>query len=118
MKHKRKSQLQSLNNILGGGVSRRGLRKSVKASLICFWAGEVLQELFQQKATKMTVASYANSSLKLRCADAFIATMAKMRETQILEKLNEKCGRKEVKRIRFEIGEEKTNYSNWPKKPK
>ena len=102
---KRKGQLQKIDAILGAGLARRGLRQAVRASLICHWASEILQELFPKKTAGISAVSYKNSGLKLRCADAFIATQVKMRETQILEKLNEKCGCSEVKRISFKIGD-------------
>ena len=105
MKRRKKGNLEKLDSIISGSIVRAGLKQAVKASLMCYWANEILAEVMPKKTADCSAISYRGGQLKLACTNHLIANQIKLREAVVLEKLNERSGRQEVRGLRFEIRE-------------
>lgn len=81
--------------------SQTPLKKQVESSLVIEYTTQVLQELFGESANQAKPLFLKNRTLTVTCSTAAIAQEIRLNQLRIVEKINEKLGKKEVDRIRY-----------------
>ncbi|MDP2685462.1 MAG: DUF721 domain-containing protein [bacterium] len=83
-------------------VLKKMLKVQVEASYILEYASEALIELFgKEQAYHAKPLFLKNRTLTISCATATTAQDIREKQTEIVDKINEKIGKKEVDSIRY-----------------
>ncbi len=83
-------------------ASHTPLKNQVQASLVVEQATEVFQEFFgTEGALHAKPLFLKNRTLTVTCSNGAIAQEIRLRQMDIVSKINEKLGKKEVDRIRY-----------------
>lgn len=83
-------------------TSRTPLRMSVEASQILDYATLVLVDFFgKERAFHIKPLFLKNRTLTLACSNSALAQEIRQNQIEILEKINEKIGKKEVDCLRY-----------------
>lgn len=78
------------------------LKKQVEAAEVVGYAEEVLLDLFGEELGKEAKPLYLkNRTLTITCSSSAIAQEIRLNQADIVEKINDKLGKKEVDRIRY-----------------
>ncbi|MEK7623089.1 MAG: DUF721 domain-containing protein [Patescibacteria group bacterium] len=78
------------------------LKKQIESSLVIEYAQTVLAELFGEELAKHAKPLFLkNRTMTITCSTAAIAQEIRLNQQKIVEKINEKLGKKEVDRIRY-----------------
>ena len=82
--------------------SKSQLRKQVEASQVLDYASETLAELFgKEQAYHVKPLFLKNRTLTLACSSSSMAQEIRLHQAEIMDKINEKIGKKEVDCIRY-----------------
>ncbi len=81
--------------------SHTPLKRQVEASQIVEIANEVFAELFGDQGKNAKPLFLKNRTLTVTCSSSAIAQEIRLRQVEIVAKLNEKMGKTEVDRIRY-----------------
>ena len=91
-----------LKKILGEGIKKKGLGKSIQAALVCEDVEKAIQERLPAAiADKVKVVSLKNYAVSIKTSSSVIAQELKLREADILQQLNDKFGAGVVKNLRY-----------------
>lgn len=84
-------------------ISRKNpLKREVEASQVLEYASDALVDLFgKEKAYHAKPLFLKNRTLTITCASSNIAQEISLHQAEIVDKVNEKLGKKEVDRIRY-----------------
>lgn len=78
------------------------LKKQVEASLVVEQAAIVFEEIFgKDNAAQAKPLFLKNRTLTVTCGTGAIAQEIRLRQLEIVEKINQKLGKKDVDRIRY-----------------
>ncbi len=78
------------------------LKKQVQAAMVVDYATEALVEIFgAEQAAHAKPLFLKNRTLTISCATGAIAQEVRLRQQEIVEKVNQKLGKNEVDRIRY-----------------
>ena len=78
------------------------LQKQVEATQVVDFTEEVLKEMFGEDLAKHAKPLFLkNRTLTISCASSVMAQEIRLNQADIVEKVNEKLGKKEVDRIRY-----------------
>lgn len=77
------------------------LKKSAEADLLLAAAEEVLEKLFGVEAKHISPLFLKNRTLTVSCSTLAIAQVVREHQGDIVGKINDKLGKKEVDRIRY-----------------
>ena len=89
--------MDKLGKILKIVVNKKGLKKAAEASQICYLANCWGKGAFE-------AVSFSGSALKLSVKNHSQAQEVQMREEDLLDYLEEVIGRRQVLRIRWQVG--------------
>ncbi|OGL88391.1 hypothetical protein A3H75_01780 [Candidatus Uhrbacteria bacterium RIFCSPLOWO2_02_FULL_51_9] len=94
--------MEKLHHLITQSVRRSGVQPSVEAAKIVDEATAILGSLFGvDLASHMKPLYVKNRTLTVSCTSSTVAQELKLRETEILEKLNLKLAGRLVDRIRY-----------------
>jgi predicted nucleic acid-binding Zn ribbon protein len=94
--------LESLASMLKSRLQKKGVARSVEATLVCEEAEKILGHLFAREIlTQVKVVSYVNKALAIKVSSSVISQEIRLRESEIKQRLNEKFGEDLVLLIRF-----------------
>ncbi len=79
-------------------IKKKSYFNIYKSTYICFVAKEIIDKEIN---TKVDIEKYKNQVIKVRMQNPYLATEARMRKAQIIEKINQKIGKDVLKNIRF-----------------
>ena len=92
----------NLGDILRDRARKQGVSKQVEAAMVLEYFKQVVGEIFDKEETDAMNPMYVKDSiLFIAVITPIIAQELKLREKQILKKINEKAGLKVIKSIRF-----------------
>lgn len=93
----------SLGDALGNKmISQTPLKRQVESALVIEYTIQVLQELFGDEGARHAKPLYLkNRTLTITCSTSAIAQEIRLNQQAIVQKINEKLGKKEVDRIRY-----------------
>lgn len=78
------------------------LARQVEASMVVLYAEEVLQEIFgAENAIHAKPLFLKNRTLTVTCSSSSMAQEIRLKQQLIVDKINDKLGKKEVDRIRY-----------------
>ncbi len=90
------SSSENIKNILRRRISHYGLGRQVEAARVCAAAAEVAAGEFEP-------VSFRAGTLKVRVASPEQGHLLRLREKELIAKINERLDTPAIKRIRFEI---------------
>ena len=91
-----------LKNLLTESLGRTGAAKEVMAAMVCDEANQLIKEIMGEKVRKRAEAKYVkNQELSIAVLNSVATQEIRMHERELIQKLNEKLGKAEVKKIRF-----------------
>ncbi|MCL5795622.1 MAG: DUF721 domain-containing protein [Patescibacteria group bacterium] len=88
--------MENINKIIHRVANSRNLNKVCDSSYVCF----VFNELFKKQYKAV---AYKSGDIYLESSDSLESQEIYFKQRQILEKLNQKLGKKLVNRIKFRI---------------
>lgn len=77
------------------------IKKQIQAALLVEAAEAVFQELFGAEKPQAKALFLKNRTLTVSCASGAVAQEIRLRQAEIVAKINAKIGAKEVDRIRY-----------------
>ena len=89
---------EALNQRLQG---TQPLKKQIESSLIVTYAETVLQEILGSASGNCRALYLKNRTLTIACDSSAVAQEVRLHQTEIVEKINQKLGKKEVDSIRY-----------------
>ena len=93
--------LQSLGNILQSSPSRSPLVKGVQAAMVVEAANNLIRDFWGEAGERYARALYVKSKiLTIACLSSSMAQEIKLREREIVEKLNRSQGAKMIEKVR------------------
>ncbi|MFH1286694.1 MAG: DUF721 domain-containing protein [Candidatus Magasanikbacteria bacterium] len=92
-----------IGDTLQENVNKKGpLKKQVEASLAVDAAKEVIESMFDPElAIHAKPLFLKNRTLTVTCSSSAMAQEIRLKQSEIVEKINEKIGKNEVDRIRY-----------------
>jgi len=91
-----------LKKILGEGLEKKGLGKSIQAALACDDVEKALREILPETIMDKTkVVSLKNFVITVRTSSSVIAQEIRLHEGDIINRLREKFGQETIKGIRY-----------------
>lgn len=91
-----------LGNLLQKTVNQAGIAEQVDAAMVCQECDQVVAELFGKGFQEKAKALYIkNGTVTIAVTSPVIGQELKMREAEIMEKVQKKAGKLEVKKLRF-----------------
>ncbi|MBP9694804.1 MAG: DUF721 domain-containing protein [Candidatus Magasanikbacteria bacterium] len=92
-----------LGSALSGKMSSQTpLKKQVESSLVIEFAQNALNELFGEDQAKHAKPLFLkNRTLTITCSTSSIAQEIRLNQQALVDKINDKLGKKEVDRIRY-----------------
>ena len=91
-----------LGDTLKKNTNQGPLQKQVEAAQVLEFSQEILEEIFGSEQSIQAKPLYLkNRTLTITCATSAIAQEIRLNQAEIVTKINEKLGKKEVDRIRY-----------------
>lgn len=82
--------------------SESPLKKQMEAGLVVEYAAAIFVEVFGNEGAKYAKPLFLkNRTLTVTCGTSAVAQEIRLRQMEIVEKINERLGKKEVDRIRY-----------------
>jgi hypothetical protein len=88
--------MEKFDQILGKAMTKRGLHKVTKGAMICFFAAEWGKGTFSP-------ISFADGLLKLAVNSSPAASELQMKEQELIDHLNDRVGKKMIKKVRIYV---------------
>lgn len=88
--------LQKISKIISGQSKLQGFKKPLEAAEVCDAAREISEGQY-------TIISFHNGLLTVGVSSSYEAAERRIEADKIINKINQKIGRKAVKKIRFKI---------------
>lgn len=91
-----------LKNILSSAVRQKGLNKKIEAVLVLEEAQKILEQIFGSKIINKAKPIYLkNNVLVIAVLSSVVSQELKLRENEIVGKVNKKFGREIVRNLKF-----------------
>jgi len=92
----------NISEVISKKFGKSGLAKSVTAALICDEFNKIVLEIWGGKMENMAQAMYLKDNvLTIACLSSVVTQEIKMKEGELLEKLNDKFGNGVVEKLRL-----------------
>jgi hypothetical protein len=86
--------MEKIDQILAKSLAKKGLSKVTQGAMICFYASEWNKDLF-------CPISFTNGILKVSVDSSPAASELQIRESELIEYLNNRIGKKSVRQLRI-----------------
>jgi predicted nucleic acid-binding Zn ribbon protein len=86
--------MERIDKIINKSLAKKGLYKATNGALVCFYAKEWGKGRFEP-------ISFANGILKVSASSSPAAAELQIQENDLIEYLNKKLGKPQVKRLRI-----------------
>ncbi|HEX9664490.1 MAG TPA: DUF721 domain-containing protein [Patescibacteria group bacterium] len=91
-----------INKILKNSIKKSGLEPQIEASLVLEEAGQILYAIFGDKIVNQARPLYVkNKILTIAVLSSIVSQELKLRESEIIDKINKKFEKNLVARLRF-----------------
>jgi hypothetical protein len=88
--------MDKIGKILHSSLAKSGIGKEAVAAEICYWADKMACGEFR-------ALSFLNGTLKISVSSSTAASEVQIKEEGIIESINEKIGKKLIKKIRIMV---------------
>ncbi|MDD5040148.1 MAG: DUF721 domain-containing protein [Patescibacteria group bacterium] len=92
----------SIKDILQSSLQKAGIADQVNAAVVCNEFNRIMEELFGTQISGKVKALYVkNRTLTLAVMSSAVGQELKLKERELIEKLEKKVGKNRVERLRF-----------------
>lgn len=88
--------MEKIDKILAKSLAKRGLSKATQGAMVCFYAKEWANGLFEP-------ISFTEGTLKVSVCSSPAASELQIQESKLLDHLNEKIGKRIVRQLRIVV---------------
>ena len=92
----------SIKDILQSSLQKAGIADQVNAAMVCNEFNRIMEEVFGKQISEKVKALYVkNRTLTLAVMSSAVGQELKLREQELIQKLEKKVGKNRVERLRF-----------------
>lgn len=96
--------MEKIDKILMKSLAKKGLGKASQSAMICFYATEWGKGLFD-------TISFSNGVLKVSVSSSPASSNLQIRESELIDYLNAKLGRRSVRQLRIVLSHSQSDYN-------